>query len=163
VHSDGVQVVLHKEPARRGSGPCSVVKWARNTEGGIFLFAAYSTGIVASYVLVDGTIQRTCAVSIGIATLSLVHSDGHLWVGSADGALRMIPIRDGGYFDKPTLWNAVNHKSSPGITSISVATMPASPSRDANDPNTTADSVYVCCTGGEDGSVALFQLHKQLT
>jgi Beige/BEACH domain len=160
VHGDGVQVVVHKEPARRGSGPCSVVKWARNNEGRTYLFAAFSTGIVASYALIDGTIQRTCAVSIGIATLSLVHADGHLWVGTADGALRMIPIRDGGYFEKPTLWNAVINKSSPGITSISVTTMP---SRDVSDSNPSAGNIFVCCTGGEDGSVALFQLHKQLT
>jgi WD40 repeat protein len=156
VHSDGVQVVLHKEPARRGSGPCSVVKWVDNGDGRLALFAAFSTGVVASYALFEGGLHRMSAVSIGVAILSLVHADGHLWLGSSDGALRLIPVREGGYFDKPTLWTAVNHKASPGITSISVTPLPKS---------TTGASAnvtdFVCCTGGEDGSVALFELRKR--
>ena len=52
LHSDGIQAVIHKEPARRGSGPCSVVKWSR--EGGqLSMFTGFATGKVASYTLTD--------------------------------------------------------------------------------------------------------------
>lgn len=156
VHSDGVQVVVHKEPARRGLGSCSVVKWVDNGNGRLTLFAAFSTGVVASYALFEGGLHRLSAVSIGVAILSLVHADGHLWVGSSDGALRLIPVRESGYFDKPTLWNAVNHKASPGITSISVTQLPKSTTS-----TSTRVTDFICCTGGEDGSVALFELRKR--
>lgn len=157
VHNDGMQVMVHKEAPRRGSGPCSVVKWVSDGIGQLSLFAAFSTGVVSSYALVEGALQRLSAVSIGVAVLSLVHAGGHLWVGSADGALRLIPLREGGYFDKPTLWPAANHKSSPGISSISVTSL---------GPTTTAgltvsEDSFLCCTGGEDGSVALFEIHRR--
>lgn len=148
VHSDGVQVVLHNEPARRGSGPCSVVKWISDS-GILRMFAAFSTGKVASYILVDGSLQRKGAVSIGVAILSLVYTSGVLLVGCSDGGLRLIPIGPGGKFDsKPILWPSVNNKSSPGIGSISLAY--------------NGEGRAICCTGGEDGSVALFELKKRV-
>lgn len=150
VHTDGVQVVIHSESARRGSGPCSVVKWI--SEGGrIHLFAAFATGKVSSYALADGALDRESAVSVGVAVLSLVYSEGILLVGCSDGGLRLIPVRDGGYFDsKPTLWPAVNDKSSPGISAISIAYELIQNGRGR----------CICCTGSEDGSVALFELNK---
>lgn len=152
VHNDGVQVVIHNESARRGSGPCSVVHWVSDA-GRLFLFAAFSTGMVASYALNGGTIHRLNAVSVGVSVSSLAYASGALLVGSADGALRLIPVRDGAHFEKPSLWRGVNNKSSPGITSISVL------------PNPDADTLaqLFCCTGGDDGSVALFELKKSAT
>lgn len=148
VHSDGVQVVIHNEPARRGSGPCSVVKWVSEA-GRLVLFAAFSTGMVASYALVDGNLQRVNAVSVGVAVLSLAYADGFLLIGCADGGLRLIPVRDGSHFEKPTLWNAVNNKASPGISSIAVTVKPGEGGKS-----------FLCSTGGDDGSIALFELKR---
>ena len=147
VHSDGVQVVLHNEAAKRGSGPCSVVQWI--AEGGnLHLFAAFSIGKVASYTLRDGSLKRVGAVSVGVAILSMKYSNGVLLVGCSDGGLRLIPVRPGSSFgSKPTLWPAVNHKGSPGISCISVTY--------------TADGTRkICCTGGEDGSILVFELSR---
>lgn len=72
-------------------------------------------------------------------------------MGCADGGLRLIPIRDGAYFTSDlSLWPAVNNKSSPGLTSVSIsfAFSPGDSGR------------CICCTGAEDGSVALFELKK---
>jgi len=150
VHNDGVQVVVHSERARRGSGPCSVVKWV--SEAGQFhMFAAFATGMVSSYSLIDGSLHRNCAVSVGVAVLSMEYTEGKLLVGCSDGGLRLIPIRDGAFFDsKPTLWPAVNNRSSPGICSISIAYSHSEGRRKC-----------ICCTGGNDGTVALFELKKQ--
>lgn len=152
VHGDGVQVVLHKEAARRGSGPCSVVQWV-SSGGTLHMFAAFSTGKVASYSLVDGRVlERRNAVSVGVSILSLVYAaEGFLLVGCADGGLRLIPVREGAYFHaKPTLWPAVNDKSAPGISSIAYT-------------STASGGRFVCCTGGEDGSIALFELKQVLS
>ena len=47
-------------------------------------------------------------------------------------------------------WTAVNNKESPGISSISISYV-----------RSTNDTVRcICCTGAEDGSVALFELKK---
>lgn len=147
VHSDGVQVVLHNQAAKRGSGPCSVVQWI--AEGGnLHLFAAFSTGKVASYKLLDGGLHRVGAVSVGVAILSMVYLDGVLLVGCSDGGLRLVPVRPGHSFGtKPTLWQAVNHKGAPGVSCISVTYVAES-------------TRCVCCTGGEDGSVAVFELKR---
>lgn len=112
------------------------------------MYAGFSTGKVAAYTLIDeNSLERRSAVSVGVAVLSLVYTDGGLLVGCADGGLRLIPVRDGAYFDsKPTLWNAVINKNSPGISSISVV----------NDGHGRC----LCCTGGEDGTVALFELKR---
>ncbi|GAX12243.1 hypothetical protein FisN_1Hh173 [Fistulifera solaris] len=153
IHSDGVQVVIHNEPAKRGSGPCSVVKWV-SSGGALHMFAAFSTGKVAAYSLVEGVrLERRNAVSVGVPILSLAYADGFILVGCADGGLRLIPLRQGCYFEaKPTLWPAVNNKSSPAISNISLSyTIPA---------NKDDEVRCVCCTGGADGSVALFELRK---
>jgi Beige/BEACH domain len=159
VHADGVRVVLHNEPARRGSGcSCSVVKWV--PEGGsLHLFCAFSTGKVASYTLVDGkSLQRVDAVSVGVAVLSLAHADGVLLVGCSDGGMRLLPVRGGASFDgRPTLWQAVNNKSSPGISCISLSYTRAEQSSGAGDQQ---DRRCFCCTGAEDGSIALFELTR---
>ena len=71
-----------------------------------------------------------------------------MFVGCADGGLRLIPVADGGHFDyNPRLWRDVNGKNSPCLTSLSVV-----PSSD------TQPCKYLCATGGEDGSVSLFHL-----
>ena len=153
IHGDGVQVVIHNEPAKRGSGPCSVVKWV-SSGGALHMFAAFSTGKVAAYSLVDGSrLERRNAVSVGVSILSLAYSDGFILVGCADGGLRLIPLRQGCYFEaKPTLWPAVNNKSSPAISNISLSySIPV---------NKNDEVRCVCCTGGADGSVALFELKK---
>ncbi|KAL7567616.1 hypothetical protein ACA910_000212 [Epithemia clementina (nom. ined.)] len=177
IHDDGVQVVVHKEPSgRRGSGPCSAVQWVRTTDSAgqerLHLFCAFSTGKVASYSLVEGSSRLTfsAAVGMGVAILSMVYSEegGFLLVGCFDGGLRLVPVTarrgsgpDGshnaiGYFfdSKPTLWKAVNNKAAPGICSISIAytTAPAKPNE------AVGRRRCICCTGGEDGSVALFEL-----
>ena len=66
LHSDGVKVVIHKEPARRGSGPCSVVKWSR--EGNqLTLFTGFATGKVASFTFSGGSMRKASAASVGVA------------------------------------------------------------------------------------------------
>ena len=133
--------------------------------------------------------RKASAVSVGVAVQCLVYSENILLVGCADGGLRLIPVRDGAYFSSnPTLyvrsfvrsliveatvqflvlhllvrdliilalalfvsrWTAVNNKESPGISSISISYV-----------RSTNDTVRcICCTGAEDGSVALFELKK---
>ena len=61
-----VKVVIHKEPARRGSGPCSVVQWSQIGDQ-MHLFAGFATGKVASFLLSDGTMRKISAVSVGVA------------------------------------------------------------------------------------------------
>jgi WD40 repeat protein len=150
LHSNGVQVVIHKEPARRG-GPCSVVKWS--SEGGrLTLFAGFATGKVTSYSLVDGSIRKGSVASVGVAVQSIVYAEGILLVGCSDGGLRLIPIRDGTYFTSDlSLWPKVNNKSSPGLTSVNISIA-----------GTTKDDSgrCVCCTGGEDGSIAIFEIKR---
>lgn len=181
IHDDGVQVIVHKEASdRRGSGPCSAVQWVRTTDltgrqERLHLFCAFSTGKVASYSLVEGSSRLVfaAAVGMGVAILSMMYSDEgeFLLVGCFDGGLRLVPVtarRGGGpdshnnnsspigfYFDfKPTLWKAVNNKGAPGICSISISytTVPPNPNE------AVGKRRCICCTGGEDGSVALFEL-----
>ena len=61
-----VKVVIHKENARRGSGPCSVVKWS-TVAGQLHLFAGFATGKVASFSLVDDSLRKASVVSVGVA------------------------------------------------------------------------------------------------
>ncbi|CAB9510437.1 Lipopolysaccharide-responsive and beige-like anchor protein [Seminavis robusta] len=149
LHGDGVTTVIHNEPAKRGSGPCSVLKWS--TEGGkINLFTGFSTGKVASLTLEGGVLRKESALSFGVAVNALVYSEGILLVGCADGGLRLIPVSNGTKFDgKPSLWPAVNNRNSPGISSINVTYA-----------QVEGRMMCICCTGAEDGSVALFELKR---
>jgi hypothetical protein len=152
LHSDGVKVVVHKEPARRGSGPCSVVQWSTSAAGRIHLFTGFATGKVASYSLSDGGMKRASAASVGVAVQCLVYSDGILLIGCADGGLRLIPIREGAYFTSDlSFWPAVHNKSSPGISSVGLSFMGTSPDGSGR---------CICCTGAEDGSIAIFELKR---
>lgn len=82
----------------------------------------------------------------------LFYSENILLVGCADGGLRLIPVRGGAYFaNNPTLWPAVNNKSSPGISSVSISYV--------GNPM-DGSGRCMCCTGADDGSVALFELKK---
>ena len=82
----------------------------------------------------------------------LFYSESILLVGCADGGLRLIPVRGGAYFaNNPTLWTAVNGKSSPGISSVSMSYV--------GNP-IDGSGRCMCCTGADDGSVALFELKK---
>ena len=67
-----VNVVIHKEPSRRGAGPCSAVKWICDGGDDIHLFAGFSTGKVASFSVADGMLRKASAVSLGVA-VSCVH------------------------------------------------------------------------------------------
>jgi WD40 repeat protein len=152
LHSDGVKVVIHKEPAKRGSGPCSVVQWSISNGEKLHLFTGFATGKVASFSLKDGGMKRASAASVGVAVQCLTYSEGVLLIGCADGGLRLIPIRDGAYFTSElSLWPAVNNKSSPGLTSVTV-------SFSGNSANGTGRCI--CCTGAEDGSIAIFELKR---
>lgn len=152
LHSDGVKVVIHKEPARRGAGPCSVVQWSTSSGGALHLFTGFATGKVASYNLEREGIKRASAASVGVAVQCLICSEGVLLIGCADGGLRLIPIRDGAYFTSDlSLWPAVNSKSSPGLTSIGVSILGNA---------TSGLARCICCTGAEDGSVAIFELKR---
>jgi WD40 repeat protein len=150
VHNDGVQVAIHNEPARRGSGPCSVVKWI-SVSGTLHLLAAFSTGKVASYSMAGEGLRRDSAVSVGVAVLSLAYTEpGTLLLGCADGCLRLISLQNGAHFDtRPTLWPEVNNKTCPGVTSISTMSF-----------GSGDQSKFLCCTGGSDGSVALFEIKR---
>jgi hypothetical protein len=80
----------------------------------------------------------------------LEYSEGILLVGCADGGLRLIPVHNGTKFEgKPSLWPAVNNKNSPGISSINIT-------------YTKVDGQMkcICSSGGEDGSIALFELQR---
>jgi factor associated with neutral sphingomyelinase activation len=147
LHGDGVQVVIHKEPAKRGSGPCSVIKWS--SQGGkLTLFTGFNTGKVASYSLVDGSMRRASVASVGVAVQSLVYAEGILLIGCADGGLRLIPIRDHSYFTQDlSLWPSINNKNSPGLSSLTLS---------------FSSGKCICCTGGEDGTVAIFELKRAL-
>ena len=151
LHSNGVQVVIHKEPAPRGSGPCSVVKWS--SEGGrLSLFTGFATGKVASYSLVDGTMRKASVASVGVAVQSLVYAESILLVGCSDGGLRLIPLREGSYFTPDlSLWPSVNNKASPGLTSVNLSIL----RKKKGDAGTC-----ICCTGGEDGSIAIFEIKR---
>jgi hypothetical protein len=148
-----------------------VVKWVAASDGGstLNLFAAFSTGKVASYTLIDGrSLERRHAVNLGVPILSLVYTDSSLLLGCSDGGLRLIPIRQGGggdgaaYFDgKPSVWPAVNHAGAPGISSISVVAASTTAVTTAAKPTTsTQQQQLICCTGGVDGSVSLFELKR---
>ena len=94
---------------------------------------------------------KTSTFPIVLQVKCLVYSEGILLVGCADGGLRLIPVGDGTQFQgKPSLWPALNNKSSPGISSINVTY------------TTGKDGVMkcICCSGAEDGSVALFELKR---
>lgn len=146
VHCDGVQVLIHSESARKGNGQCSVVKCA-SVGGKVHIFAAYSDGRLASYTLVEGSLKRESAMSLGVAITSIHHAEGLLLAGCADGGLLLIPLDSSGRFNaKPTLWKALNNKAtSPGISSIALACV---------------REKCICCTGGADGSVVLFELKR---
>jgi hypothetical protein len=151
LHSNGVQVVIHKEQSRRGSGPCSVVKWS-SEKGRLSLFTGFATGKVASYSLVDGTMRKASVASVGVSVQSLVYAEGILLVGCSDGGLRLIPIRDCTYFTPDlSLWPSVNNKTSPGLTSVNLSIIRMK----KGDGGTC-----VCCTGGEDGSIAIFEIQR---
>lgn len=180
VHTDGVQVVLHKEPPKRGAGPCSVVKWIHSsTDDKLHLLAAFSTGSLTSYALTfsatghptstSTSLRRQSGVSVGVPVSSLAYlaEDNCLLVGCADGGLRLVQLCHGSaIFDtsiKPTLWNAVNNKSAPGISSISVTYLLADAAVDGNNTNNASNCERfrrICCTGAEDGSIALFELKR---
>lgn len=145
IHDDGTKVVIHKEPARRGAGPCAAVKWTKE-QGETFLFAGFSNGRLSSFLLAGGNLIKVSAVSVGVSVTCLEYAQDTLLVGCADGGLRLLPIRDGASFDgKPTLWNAVNGPSNPGLVCCSIG---------------FHDGRFLCSTGGEDGSVALFELKR---
>ena len=61
-----MKTVIHNEPAKRGSGPCTVVKW-NTEEGHINLFVGFSTGKVASLTLEGGILQKKSALSFGVS------------------------------------------------------------------------------------------------
>jgi factor associated with neutral sphingomyelinase activation len=108
VHSDGVQVLIHSESARKGSGQCSVVRCA-SVGGKVHIFAAYTDGRLISFTLVEGALRRESAMSLGVAITSLHHAEELLLAGCADGGLLLIPLDNDGRFNaKPTLWKALN-------------------------------------------------------
>jgi len=151
IHGDGVKVVIHKEQAKRGSGPCSVLKWS-TMNGKLHLFTGFSTGKVASFTLKDGSMRKISAASVGVAVQCLAYSENILLVGCSDGGLRLIPTREGAQFTTDlSLWPSVNNKSAPGLSCLSMSFVgnPADGS-----------GKCICCTGAEDGSVALFELKR---
>ena len=78
-------------------------------------------------------------------------------IGCADGGMRLIPIRDGSYFTSDlSLWPSVNNKSSPGLSCISISFVPEIM------PAEAGGGKCICCTGAEDGSIALFELKKAI-
>ncbi|KAL3940086.1 MAG: hypothetical protein SGBAC_005296 [Bacillariaceae sp.] len=150
IHGDGVKVVIHKDQAKRGSGPCSVLKWS-TMNGKLHLFTGFSTGKVASFTLKDGSMKKVSAASVGVAVQCLAYSENILLVGCSDGGLRLIPTREGAQFTTDlSLWPSVNNKSAPGLSCLSMSFVG------------TADGAgkCICCTGAEDGSVALFELKR---
>jgi factor associated with neutral sphingomyelinase activation len=151
LHSDGDQIIIHKEAARRGSGPCSVIQWS--SEGGrLTLYTGFATGKVASYILNGGSFCKASAASVGVAVQTLKYLEGILIIGCSDGGLRLIPIRDGSYFTSDlSLWPCINNKNGPGLTSLDLSFVGMS-----ND----GSGKCFCCTGAEDGSIAIFELKR---
>ena len=60
------KVVIYKEPPKRGSGPCTSLKWSTGTTDPV-LFAGFSTGRLSTYKLISGAVERVNSVSLGIA------------------------------------------------------------------------------------------------
>lgn len=166
VHSDGVQVLVHKEATKKGSGPCSVLKLVSEF-GNIHLFAAFSTGKVASYRLNNTSAKRESAVSIGTGVLSMAFVKRKLLVGCADGSLRLLSMNDIGMsFDpksRPILWPSLhNPATSPGISSVYVAHVPSTSKNNSESSSSENEiSRMICCSGAEDGSIVLFELKEE--
>lgn len=78
----------------------------------------------------------------------MAFAEGILLVGCSDGGLRLIPLGDEAYFEtRPTLFPSLHGKQSSGITCISMA---------------FTSSQCMCATGAEDGSVAVFELKRDI-
>lgn len=79
-----------------------------------------------------------------------VHDDV-IFVGCADGGLRLIPVGTDGLLDyNPQVWNSLHGEESPALTSLSILN-----GSQNNDKDLTS---YTCATGAEDGSVSISQL-----
>jgi len=149
--------IIHKEDAKRGNGSCADLKWATNVSSGeTFLYAGFDAGFgsggVASYVLRNGGIYPISKLHIGSPVRCLSAVNGDIFAGCADGGLRLVPVGEGGHFDyNPRTWTAVNGTNSPGLTSLSATAMKTS---------TPTERIFMCATGAEDGTVALFQIRE---
>ena len=78
----------------------------------------------------------------------MAYSEGILLVGCNDGGLRLIPLGEGAYFKaRPTLFPALHGKTASGISCISMA---------------FTSNQCLCATGSEDGSVAVFELKRDI-
>lgn len=77
----------------------------------------------------------------------LASSESVLLVGCRDGGLRMLSIRRGAFVSKPTLWNAVNGKSAPGLTCVSIIF-------------SGTEGRCICSVGAEDGSMVVFEINR---
>ena len=66
----------------------------------------------------------------------------------------MIPLGDGAHFDyNPRLWKAVNGNNAPGLTSLSVVI-------DYNSISSSQERTFMCASGSEDGTVALYEMKE---
>ena len=80
-----------------------------------------------------------------------VHDDV-IFVGCADGGLRLIPVGRDGLLDyNPQVWNSLNGQESPALTSLSILLG----SKDN-------DKDYTCVIGAGDGSVSISQFSRSL-
>jgi hypothetical protein len=116
------------------------------------LFTGFASGKIATYRLMDNSLRKASAVSVGVAVQCMVYSENILLVGCSDGGLRLIPTQDGSLTSsKPTLWAALQGEASPGISSVNIAYLASS-----------GDGIgrCICSAGGDDGSLSLFELKK---
>ena len=135
--------------------PCSVVKWCKEESNQVLtLFVGHGAGWIRSFVFDESmrSMRKKSAASVGSGVKCLASAGGILLVGCADGSLRLLPLvgekvkgekGEGSFGSEMSLWPSLHSKSSPAISSISIALSPT--------------GCFVT-SGAENGNVAIFTL-----
>ncbi len=187
--------VIFKEEARRGRESCSTLKWSSSSNwssnhgnGEYVLFAGYYNGRISSYALTlkqqqDGNTCQVYPISklnIGssVQCLVIVPTRRDIFVGCADGGLRLVTVGGDARFDnEPVIFQPYreissstttgsssaismgpgsgvvtggsdNHTESPALTSISAI------------PGSGNVMKYSLAIGWEDGTVSMFRIQR---
>ncbi len=188
--------VIFKEEARRGRESCSTLKWSsssnwssNNGNGEYILFAGYYNGRISSYALKnmkqkdddDCKVYPISKLNIGssVQCLVIVPTSRDIFVGCADGGLRLVTVGVDARFDhEPVIFHPFHEVSraldpwlgagsgsgvgvgvgiggsdsneSPALTSISAIHVPGSGNV----------MKYSLAIGWEDGTVSLCQIQR---
>eukprot|EP00560_Eucampia_antarctica_P007765 CAMPEP_0197827114 /NCGR_PEP_ID=MMETSP1437-20131217/3976_1 /TAXON_ID=49252 ORGANISM="Eucampia antarctica, Strain CCMP1452" /NCGR_SAMPLE_ID=MMETSP1437 /ASSEMBLY_ACC=CAM_ASM_001096 /LENGTH=137 /DNA_ID=CAMNT_0043427847 /DNA_START=140 /DNA_END=553 /DNA_ORIENTATION=- len=131
------------------------MKWTVGSLDEKYLIAGFGNGRVVSYVLSSsGTVRPVSKLHVGSSVQCLAMVGNILFVGCADGGIRLVPLGEGAHFDyNPRLWRSVNGSKSPSITSITAV-------ENSGSVEYSSKRKFMCATGGEDGSVNLFSIEE---